>query len=64
MINNTQISACLIVKNEEKMLPGCLESLIGYTHEIIIVNTGSDDSTIKIAMKWACQNNQQTHFKL
>jgi len=55
MIDKTQISACLIVKNEEKMLPGCLESLIGYTHEIIIVNTGSDDSTIKIAMKYGCR---------
>lgn len=46
---NITISACLIVKNEEKQLPGCLESLFGVVDEIIIVDTGSTDQSITIA---------------
>ncbi len=43
------ISLCMIVKNEEKYLPGCLESIKGLVDEIIIVDTGSTDKTIEIA---------------
>lgn len=46
------LSVCMIVKNEEKMLPDCLESLSGVAREIIIVDTGSEDSTIDIAKKF------------
>ncbi len=42
-------SACLIVKNEENQLPGCLESIKDIVDEIIIVDTGSTDRSIKIA---------------
>ncbi len=44
-----KISACLIVKNEEKMLPRCLNSLKHLIDELIIVDTGSEDNTVKIA---------------
>ncbi|MCK4467674.1 MAG: tetratricopeptide repeat protein, partial [Desulfobacterales bacterium] len=43
------ISACMIVKNEEKMLPQCLESIKDYVNEIVVVDTGSTDSTVEIA---------------
>ncbi len=43
------ISACLIVKNEEKFLPHCLESIKNAVDEIIIVDTGSTDRTVEIA---------------
>ncbi len=43
------ISACIIVKNEETLLPQCLESIKEYVDEIIIVDTGSNDKTIEIA---------------
>jgi glycosyltransferase involved in cell wall biosynthesis len=46
-----QISAVLIVKNEEEMLARCLDSLRG-VDEIIIVDTGSEDNTIEIAKKY------------
>nr|WP_320017096.1 glycosyltransferase family 2 protein [uncultured Desulfobacter sp.] len=51
MKKNTKnrISACLIVKNEEKMLPRCLNSLKHLIDELIIVDTGSEDNTVKIA---------------
>ena len=43
------ISLCMIVKNEEDVLARCLNSVKDFVDEIIIVDTGSTDSTIKIA---------------
>lgn len=44
-----KISACIIVKNEEELLPKCLESIKDLVNEIIIVDTGSTDKTKEIA---------------
>ncbi len=46
------ISLCMIVKNEEKFLPMCLESVKDHVDEIIIVDTGSTDSTVEIARRY------------
>lgn len=46
------ISLCMIVKNEEKTLERCLESISAGVDEIIIVDTGSDDKTKEIAAKF------------
>ncbi|MCR5310706.1 MAG: glycosyltransferase family 2 protein [Lachnospiraceae bacterium] len=43
------VSVCMIVKNEEKILRTCLDSLKGLYEELIIVDTGSTDSTKEIA---------------
>ncbi len=43
------ISLCMIVKNEEQHLARCLDSVAELVDEIIIVDTGSTDQTIKIA---------------
>lgn len=43
------ISLCMIVKNEESVLKKCLSSCKNLFDEIIIVDTGSDDSTKCIA---------------
>ncbi len=43
------LSLCMIVKNEEQYLEGCLRSVAGVVDEIIVVDTGSDDRTIEIA---------------
>ncbi len=43
------ISLCMIVKNEERILARCLDSLKGLMDEIIIVDTGSTDKTKEIA---------------
>lgn len=43
------VSLCMIVKNEEKVLSRCLDSVIDAVDEIVIVDTGSTDNTKKIA---------------
>ena len=47
-----QISACLIVKNEEAVLARCLDSICDLVEEIIIIDTGSTDKTKEIAEKY------------
>ncbi|KOA21040.1 SPBc2 prophage-derived glycosyltransferase SunS [Clostridium homopropionicum DSM 5847] len=51
-----KLSVCMIVKNEEKNLDRCLNSLQYIVNnlqaEIIIVDTGSDDRTVEIAKKY------------
>jgi glycosyltransferase involved in cell wall biosynthesis len=44
-----KITACLMVKNEEKNLDRCLASIKDCVDEIVIVDTGSTDGTIAIA---------------
>lgn len=44
-----KLSACLIVKNEEKHLDRCLASLHDVVDEIVVVDTGSSDRTLEIA---------------
>ena len=46
------ISLCMIVKNEERVLGRCLESVQEIADEIIIVDTGSEDRTKKIAEQY------------
>jgi glycosyltransferase involved in cell wall biosynthesis len=46
------VSAALIVKNEERVLARCLESIKGAVDEIVIVDTGSEDRTRKIARRY------------
>lgn len=43
------ISVCLIVRDEERFLPGALESVRGLADEIVVVDTGSTDDTVAIA---------------
>jgi len=47
-----KLSACIITKNEQDMIERCLKSLNG-VDEIIVVDTGSTDDTIKIAERYA-----------
>ena len=46
------ISLCMIVKNEEKYMEQCLNSVKDIVDEIIIVDTGSTDKTREIAKRF------------
>lgn len=47
------ISLCMIVKNEEKVLRRCLDSVADLVEELVIVDTGSVDATKQIAAGYA-----------
>lgn len=47
-----KVSLCMIVKNEERVLDRCLASVAHLVNEIIIVDTGSTDTTVDIARKY------------
>lgn len=49
------LTLSMIVKNEEKYLRGCLESVKSIVDEIIIVDTGSTDKTIDIAKEFGAK---------
>jgi glycosyltransferase involved in cell wall biosynthesis len=46
------LSLCMIVKNEERNLSRCLDSVAGLASEIIVVDTGSTDATPGIALSY------------
>ena len=46
------VSLCMIVRNESKVLERCLSSIYDLVDEIIIVDTGSTDNTKEIARKY------------
>jgi len=57
---NPKLSVCMIVRDEEKMLPRCLKSVQGVADELIVVDTGSKDNTISVAKDFGAKI---FHFK-
>jgi glycosyltransferase involved in cell wall biosynthesis len=49
------ISLCMIVRDEEQMLPQCLAAAAPAVDEIVIVDTGSTDATIEIARSFGAR---------
>jgi len=56
-VNNPSatLSVCMIVRDEEHFLAGCLESVRDIAHQIVIVDTGSADATLKIAAQFQAE---------
>lgn len=54
-MNKLNLSVTIITLNEEKDLPQALESAIKIADEIILVDSGSTDNTLKIAEKYSCK---------
>lgn len=48
-MNKGSISLCVIAKNEEENIARCLSSCEHIVDEVIVVDTGSTDNTVKIA---------------
>jgi len=51
----SEVSLCMIVKNEEYYLAKCLNSAKDIVDEIIIVDTGSTDKTVEIAKNFGAK---------
>ncbi len=49
------LSAAMIVRNEERFLRDCMESLNGVADEIVVVDTGSTDNTKQIATEYGAR---------
>lgn len=60
MQKSPNITLSMIVKNEEKYLRGCLQSVRELVDEIVIVDTGSTDKTLEIAKEY---NARIFHFE-
>ena len=50
-----RLSICMIVRDEEKALPDCLQSIQALADEIVVVDTGSTDRTIAIAERYGAR---------
>jgi glycosyltransferase involved in cell wall biosynthesis len=55
LVSSPLISLCMIVKNESNNLPRCLASAKPYVDEIIVIDTGSVDETLKIAAEYGAK---------
>jgi glycosyltransferase involved in cell wall biosynthesis len=49
------VALAMIVRDEEADLPACLDSVRGFFDEIVIVDTGSTDHTIRLARKFGAR---------
>lgn len=54
-LRDLRISLCMIVRDEEEMLPGALESVKDVVDEMIVVDTGSTDRTVEIATSYGAR---------
>jgi tetratricopeptide (TPR) repeat protein len=50
-----QLSAAMIVRDEEAVLPDCLRSIRGVVDEIVVVDTGSTDRSRDIALEFGAR---------
>ncbi len=58
-------SICIIAKNEENTLPRLLTTLQAYRNaggHVYLLDTGSSDTTVKVAKEWGCNVFESTAF--
>ncbi len=49
------LSVCLIVKNEERYIKDCIEKVLPFADEIVVVDTGSTDKTLEVLNDYNCK---------
>ena len=49
------LTLCMIVRDEERNLPLCLDSVQGLADETVLVDTGSSDATLRIAADYGAK---------
>ncbi|OOF36590.1 glycosyltransferase family 2 protein [Rodentibacter heidelbergensis] len=57
------ISVAMIVKNEEKDLALCLDTVKDWVDEIVILDSGSTDNTKAIALNYGAKFYENTHWQ-
>ncbi len=50
-----RLSLCMIVRDEQEMLPRCLAAVAEAVDEIVVVDTGSSDATVEIARSFGAR---------
>jgi|GEM_PF-2263430 len=50
-----KLSVCILVKNEERTIKDCLDSIKDVADEILVVDNGSTDATIQILRTYNCK---------
>lgn len=55
MQNNSTLSVCMIVKNEERFIKDCLASIKSIADQIVIIDTGCTDKTLEIAKEYSAE---------
>ena len=50
-----RLTVCLIAKNEQRFIGQCLASVKGVADQIVVVDTGSTDSTVEIAKSFGAE---------
>src|SRR5947209_6035117 len=46
------ITACILARNEERRIEAALQSLAGWTDQIILIDNESEDNTVAIARRY------------
>ncbi|HEX5851878.1 MAG TPA: glycosyltransferase, partial [Solirubrobacteraceae bacterium] len=54
-VEGLRLSVCMIVRDEEEMLPRCLAAVADAVEEIVVVDTGSSDATVEIARSFGAR---------
>ena len=55
LLQRARVSLTMIVRDEERNLPHCLESVRGVFDEIVVLDTGSKDRTVEIARSFGAR---------
>jgi glycosyltransferase involved in cell wall biosynthesis len=53
--DRNRISVVIVARNEEKMIGECIESVVGWANEVLVVDNASIDKTGKIAKKFGAK---------
>ncbi|MBS1719857.1 MAG: glycosyltransferase [Armatimonadetes bacterium] len=55
LCERAEVSICMIVRNEERVIGDCLSSVAPYFSDIVVVDTGSTDQTVEIAKSFGAR---------
>ncbi|MBM4318697.1 MAG: glycosyltransferase family 2 protein, partial [Deltaproteobacteria bacterium] len=55
-----RLTLCVVARDEEQALPGCLASVAGLADQLVVVDTGSVDRTIAVARELGAEVHQHT----